>query len=464
MSSFLKIILLFFLLLFLALSLRYCFKSETEGAPFAGYHIRLSGQTAGELKSQLESGLGITLTPENFHVCPCDSSLVNLTLSDVTIEGHGPAQVKTGTGGVGLDLDIDYGKNYLLASETDSLGRNFIGQWLSALKDSTTGSVKEGRFNPYSLTNEERAGTGAENLVAIFDSGIHPDLMSLPYQNALGLPASAQNLLCVPPVMVPPASPLARLFGINFMPETDGSLNYGDIRDQTLMQHGTKVTHLLASQRIGRVSAPLRVMTMKVLNRENRGDLFSLMCAMSQAKKMGARIFNMSLGYYGSEDSLFRSYIQSLASDKIWLVTAAGNALPGSDIGSTDLPENRDLDQRPLESKFFPAFFARDMNHVIAVTTVHDGPDKVCDMQNYGKSVVDVGVLANDCKFAFNAPGQQVTVRGSSYATPVVAGWIARKPNLGSYSDKAALLGDALADTALESKIKGGKYIKPNGN
>ncbi len=453
------------LIVLIILYLKYCREDKPAGPvkepAYAGYSIRLNGMSVGELKDTLENGLGITIKPEDLYACPCDSSLVNLKVAGITIEGHGPARAKSETGGVGLD--IEYGKNYLLVSNTDSLPRDFIGSWLSALKDSTTGSVKEGRFNPYSLTPGERTPGTAANLVAIFDSGIHPDLNIPHYANVLGVDSTYRPRLC-DQVMSVATGPQKRIFGINHMHEEGGGpIDYSHIWDHTLNLHGTKVTQLLASQRINQPSAPLRVLTMRVLNNDNKGDLFSLMCAMSQARKMGARIFNMSLGYYGPVDTLFEEHMEQLAADKIWVVTAAGNAVDGFDSGDSNLPENRDLALRPAESRFYPAYFSKNMQHVIAVTSVSGSPDQTCDLQNYGKEVVDVGVMANDCHFRFTGGTEQVSVSGTSYAAPVVAGWLARKKDLDTFANKADLLNDAPDTTALSDRVKGGKYIRANG-
>ncbi len=453
------------LIILVILYLKYCREDKAKiplkEPAYSGYSIRLNGMSLNELKDTLENGLGITIRPEDLYACPCDSSLVNLKLTGVEIEGHGPVRVRTPTGAVGLD--IEYGKNYLLVSNTDSLPRDFIGSWLSAVKDSSTGSIKEGRFNPYSATPADITPGASANLVAIFDSGIHPDLNIPHYRNVLGVDSTYRSMLCDPSMSVA-SGPQRKVIGINHKhEEVGGPIDYSHIWDHTLNLHGTKVTQLLASQRINQPSAPLRVLTMRVLNNDNKGDLFSLMCAMSQAQKMGARIFNMSLGYYGPAETLFEEHMERLAADKIWVVTAAGNAVDGFDSGDSNLAENRDLDLRPAESRFYPAYFSKKMQHVITVTSINGSLDHTCDLQNYGKKVVDVGVMADDCHFSFIGGTERVSVSGTSYAAPVVAGWLARKENLHTFTNKVDLLDDAPDTTALSDRVNGGKYIRANG-
>lgn len=426
---------------------------------YNGYTITLNDSIGAEqIKSEILTKLRIELKEENFYVCPCDPTLAYLQHDSLVIEGHGPVQVKTGT--VAFGLGIDYAKNYILDTDRSALSREVIGQFLKNL-GADEKEQSPTKANPFRSTTQETANATPPNVIAIFDGGIHPDFGSLGHSTLLGIDGNTG--LCSPQIDIP-LSPAGRLNGVNHISE-DGSssLDYQAIWDNSDTQHGTKVSYLAASQRVGQAGAnPVRILTMRVLNQNNKGDLFSLMCAMAQAKKLGATVFNMSLGYYGPENTLLRDHLQRLQTDKIWVVAAAGNAIDAYDVGATNLPRNRDLILRPDERKFYPATFAYTMKHVIAVTSVNNAPDTVCESQNYGKDIVDIGVMGDDCGFAFNAGGSVVYIKGTSYATPVVSGWIATKSNLSMFPDKKALLDDAPVAAPLIDQIKRGKYIKTN--
>lgn len=458
MKLFFKI-LIAVLLIVLILLLKYCCgdKEAVSGAEYLGYNIRLENESPQDFIKRLETGLDTTLSPDDYYVCPCDTTLISLRLGGLTIEGQGPAQVKTPTDA--MNLDYSYGKNYVLTADTTSHSPEILKVWASSFFDSTGRQQEYG--NPFALTANEQNSSTVQNTVAIFDSGLTEEFLSLNYRSVIGIDPSNQASLCKD-VTVSPHPSSGRIPGINFMPDDNsGVIHYPDIADRTNMRHGSKVTQFLAEQRIGSGSAAgLRVLTIKVLNDKNKGDLFSLMCAMSQARKLGAGIFNMSLGYYGPEDKLFRQHVQKLENDKIWLVTAAGNAVAALDDTTAPTEINRDLSLRPDTSKFYPAYFAKDMQHVISVTSVN-ASDQVCDNQNYSKEAVDIGVLSDNCGFRYTGTGE--SVRGTSYAAPVVSGWLATKPDLGAYAGKEDLFLGVQTNANLENRIRGGKYIKARG-
>src|SRR5690606_33872876 len=103
--------------------------------------------------------------------------------------------------------------------------------------------------------------------------------------------------------------------------------------------------------------------------------------------------------------------------------TAAGNSAEVFDNGPAGLAENRDLALRPDSSKFYPAYFSREMKRVISVTTVDNSAGDVCSNQNYGGQVVDLGVEGDNCSFRFKAGDQSTGIAGTSYAAPIVSGW-----------------------------------------
>lgn len=435
-----------------------CGDSQTrEGSKFRGYVIGLGQLSPDNFRQIIKDSLEIVLTDENFSVCPCDQNLAFLHHSEIVIDGHGPVQVKTETRAAGLD--ITYAKNFILENEESKFDKAAFEKFFDQLKQESQGPTFE---NPFVLNKEESNQTYPPNTIAIFDAGLNSYLSSLEYKTVLGLNEESKESLCQPEINVP-LSANGRLLGVNHIRESGAAgLDYAAIWDNTDSQHGVTVAYLIASQRINRSDInPVRILSMRVLNNSNQGDLFSLMCAMSQAKRLGAKIFNLSLGYYGPESEMFRKYIESLAFEKIWVVTAAGNAIDRFDAGESGLPVNRDLTLRPEESKFYPAYFARNMDHVIAVTSIASESSPVCDRQNYGRRVVDVGVVGQDCGFEFpHGSGNRVV--GTSFATPIVSGWIATRLNLGSFDNKNTLLNDLDKSVSLGTQIKGGRYIKAN--
>ena len=429
---------------------------------YKGYTLALGNLTPDDFKRIIQEELNIELKEEEFYVCPCDGNIAFLNHGGITIDGHGPVQVKTGTEAVGLD--IEFAKNFVIDTDASNEDSEIAGTLIKTLQQERFQTADSTGINPLIPAGQEASNASGANVVAVFDGGVHESLKDLSFKSILGLEDNSVDRLCKPQIDVPLNS-YNRMVGVNhLMEEGTTNIDYTAIWDNSSSQHGIKVTYLLASQRVGQSGAnPLRILTMRVLDAHNKGDLFSLMCAMAQARKLGANIFNLSLGYYGPESRMLRDYIKGLESDKIWVVAAAGNSIDRFNDEDAHLPRNRDLTLRSEESKFFPAYFAADMGHVIAVTTVRDGLDSTCNLQNYGKRVVDIGVKGENCGFPF----PQVTgqgIQGTSYATPIVSGWLATKNNLNNFVDKEALLSDASVTEPLKSQIKGGKYIKINAN
>lgn len=90
---------------------------------------------------------------------------------------------------------------------------------------------------------------------------------------------------------------------------------------------------------------------------------------------------------------------------------------------------NRDLTS--LKPKFYPATFAADYKRIVPVTTVSKaagtGQVTACARQNYTNQYV-IGAMDNsvNCRFRMgDGPNSTpVDVFGTSYASPVVAGWL----------------------------------------
>lgn len=291
-------------------------------------------------------------------------------------------------------------------------------------------------FNP--------AGSGVHDTitVAVFDTGIDTTEANNSYPYTNNTPS------CL--------SPLLANNGWNFPEKSD--MVADDYTAVSRVGHGQVVAHLIAEQVQLYQQNNIKILPVKIHNSQGQSDLFSVLCGMTYAKERGAQIINASFGYYALkkpgisavEDSaalLIKEYIKHYLIDSsdvgksILLIAAAGNGDTKSndayerklytDAGLTPPSNMRDLDQ----VNFYPASLAADpeLPNVIAVTTVWDALDSVSPNQNFSKSIVDIGVnanlnLNNDFWFS-NTKMPASFVRGSSYATPIVAGIICANYN-----------------------------------
>lgn len=223
--------------------------------------------------------------------------------------------------------------------------------------------------------------------------------------------------------------------------------------------HGLVVADLVSEQvqmeraRVPRneETGPAMVLPVRIVNRADSLTLYSVLCGIAYAKKMGAKVINASFGYYScgpdSAAILFGKYIHHYLTNEdpsknIYLVCAAGNS---------DFEEKRDRCGNGFvmnldNINFYPASFAAEdtMPNVIAVTTVSIAGGQVSPKQNFSKHVVNIGVdaqavSAGNYLFSNPAVDPQSTgnnvVEGSSFATPVISGIIAAHYN--NLSDRA---------------------------
>jgi hypothetical protein len=438
-------------------------KKDTLKEPvYHGYNILLPKKfTVEQLIETINKGLNIDIKI-NDHVksCPCDT-LINIDYPGLEFNGQDNMQVKV-RHGQGLDLDIPglmANKNYEF-----SLGPELGIE-----------SVKKSIIVDKMLDLDSRYRVSAKKQIvtlAILDSGIDSNLQKLSY---VGVKNPVGSCLFTKVYGGKP-NPLhynGLVPGLNFAPVDRSGTPYNmfDVNDDE-NGHGTRVAYLAAEQfKLNKVKR-VRLLIMKVLNRQNKGDAFGVMCAMYHAKQMGAQIMNMSLGYYGPEDLIFKRYINEMKplnsiktkQNFIWIVSAAGNSMEGFDSHGdrpSNAPEDRDLGRRSL--KFYPAYFSKELDHVISVNTADDDLKRTCDYQNYDKESVDISVKGENCLFSVNRPmidnQLQKPLHGTSYASPVVAGWIGTRVNLNG--TKSDILNRAIVSRELENFTLRGLYIIP---
>lgn len=220
--------------------------------------------------------------------------------------------------------------------------------------------------------------------------------------------------------------------------------------DDNPVNHGSNVSRFIIERALLENGNRVRIIPVKVHNKDGKSDLYSVLCGFAYAKQLGAHIINASFGYYAparppdqesSETSsgefageycvnLFRNFIKNqLTENGILLIAAAGNEAEKAEIEQDfrglypvpDDPKNLDL------IRFYPASFASEFPNVIAVTTVDSEGKMVSDTQNFSPNVVDIGVQGDEPNgFGFVNPRTLNSfIYGSSFATPVLTGVIA---------------------------------------
>ncbi len=416
------------------------YKAEIMYLPGGGINILLEENvTLKDFISKL-AVYKIEIDPDKIRTCKCGSRLINIDDNSLTFmtEGHDSPRVKQNkASGDEIEMPIDG----LVAALSPNISINLDGQKYP-LDSSSFAAV---------INNTKNAGIARDpnkdtRMVAVFDTGLDEKLLdgSLPWWGG------KRNAGCVPGW-----SDSMVLQGLNFVSDADGKRNRDYLLDVSetetpeYSRHGTLVTSLLLRQFYNTSrNYNIGLIVMRVLNKQKQGDSFALNCAMLNARKMGAEVFNLSLGYYGKEDNVFKSILDGFESDDLGpvpiIVTAAGNIRGPAN-------KKRDFARMPKDSLFYPAYFSKTRENLIAVTTARDtvvktkgpvaGPGlpavpfdaEVCDTQNYGGEVVDIAVRTPGCLFPqivdINGSNRDYTeyaiLLGSSYAAPVISGWIA---------------------------------------
>jgi subtilisin family serine protease len=230
--------------------------------------------------------------------------------------------------------------------------------------------------------------------------------------------------------------------------------------------HGTHVAGLAAGTLSG-IAPYAKILPVKVLSGDGRGDLGTIAAGILYAIDSGADIVNLSLGGPGAGaastdlQSLLNSVTIAAQNDSL-IIAAAGNG--GTDgIGDCN-------DQEPI----YPANLNSD--NLIAVASVDDN-NQITSYSNFGKETVDItapggstfngGLLSTGLPDCFNECSQNnqpyANSTGTSMSTPLVAGLAAviKSQSLSlSYSQiKRIIMDSGTTFSELEQFTKSGKVI-----
>jgi thermitase len=254
--------------------------------------------------------------------------------------------------------------------------------------------------------------------VAVLDSGIdvtHPDLAANIWHN--------------------PKPTVGDVNGYNVFKRS------GDIRDE--WGHGTEVAGIIgaapgsAASGVSGVAPRVRLMAVKVLDRNGRGSMAGVVAGMRYALRNGARVINLSLAGPQRSPALEKQ-IRAAQRAGVFVVTAAGNY-------------GNDLVSRPS----YPAAYRTSNLLGVASTDLEGG---VSGFSNRGGPI------------SLAAPGEDVltTARGAGYAgmygtsaaAPQVSGALAlltaARPDTTIAQMRAALLGGARRLPTLAGKVRAG--------
>jgi len=265
--------------------------------------------------------------------------------------------------------------NFVAEAPDDHAGDGRHHAW--GISD-TSGYSEDYAASALGLPCAATASLGQDTTVAVVDTGAqldHPDLE----ENFKGV--SRYDFV------EDDRNPTERKVGL----DADGD----GIKDE-LMGHGTHVAGI-----VDRMAPAAKIMPLRVLNSEGRGNTFTIAKAIVYARSNGADVINLSLGS-SSRSTTLHGVIKDTVRDGVVVAAAAGNS-------NSNLPH-------------FPAAgngTAASADGLVAVTAV-DRYKKKSGYANYG-TWVDIAAPGDGIRSTFPV-GMYANWSGTSMATPFVSG------------------------------------------
>lgn len=179
--------------------------------------------------------------------------------------------------------------------------------------------------------------------------------------------------------------------GYNYLNPAKVSGNFTDDNG-----HGTFGFRLITQGLPSGENTGIKVVPLKVFNKNGKGTLFSLVCALYHAIDNNANIINISAGYKGKASVVLENAIKEAKAKGIFIVTAAGN-------------DSRNIDTKPHQ---FPAYYAKDYDNVISVACA-DKNGKLHKESNYGTESVTI-VAEGEEIGGYNHKGNRIKATGTS--------------------------------------------------
>ncbi|MEM7101976.1 MAG: S8 family serine peptidase [Bacteroidota bacterium] len=163
--------------------------------------------------------------------------------------------------------------------------------------------------------------------------------------------------------------------------------------------HGTHIAGIV----VDGTPPEIEVMNLKAFNTNGSGSIFDATCAVYYAIDKGAKVINMSWGYYGVPSDILESAIEEAANScGALVVTSAGNTSNDNDNTVHHYPSDYTLD------------------NVIAVAALDLPEVNLASFTNFG--MVSVDIAAPGTQILSTVPGDATAIRsGSSMAAGFVS-------------------------------------------
>ncbi len=174
---------------------------------------------------------------------------------------------------------------------------------------------------------------------------------------------------------------------------TTHGYNFADDSPSSMISHGALISKILTHNLD---SKKLKLMDLRVFDKNGNGILSDALCAMQFAINNNADLMNLSWGYYNQRvDPNLQKYIQRAKNEGIIIVASAGN-----DSINTDHCHH-------YPSGFDANNFQIYSDNVVSVAYLDDSNTNLAPLSNYGFRTVSLA-----------APGTFGDIEGSSYSAP----------------------------------------------
>ncbi|MEW7277925.1 S8 family serine peptidase [Aquimarina sp. 2201CG1-2-11] len=356
--------------------------------------------------------------------CDCDNNDIELWTIDLTNSKFSKIEGAIGNmGGPEPEGGVEANLNFYFQIRMDRLN----GRYSSSLVDKVANN-----------TNNEDVVN-----IAILDTGIDYDFFPEPFLYDSSGTSECQD----------------EISGWDFVN------NDNDPRDD--QGHGTVVAKIITNK-LDLYNIPYRIMAVKAFDQTGRGSYWTTICGLNHiAKKQKQFIVNTSFGFYKLTDqTIFKNVIED-ASDRLLLVSSAGNNGVDTDIaGNEHFPSGYDSDNiltvgGYIEGELMsaPIFGSQYISGLL-----------IASNSNYGSNSIDALGPFDEHQFELidvldpNNP-ILINVEGTSFAAAEVTGRAARlfRETIGTpITIKEKTLDSGFLEYGLNSIVNSGKVIVRN--